>query len=406
MVLCRVGIRFFIGMTFWILCCIDNAVAFSKINNKKMSFLFAGMKNDDIHVSTNLIPKIFAFNDLRSVTSTQIISLFALSILSYQVWAQADFSNSFITIPLTQLDGAYYANYTICDDTFRGIVDTGSPFLIVPSICTKFWGCRTAANSARARDTSYTHTVEVYGGQDYDVDWKCGDLEFGNFKQKNVVFASVGSDILLPPGGVFIGLVKYKESDIRPTLLGQLNYSSLRFDTISKTLSLSKFPLLPRKWSSSVLALVDLRPFGDPVFHYAVKVKRLELNGKPIGATTANSNCTIYAIFDTGTTGCVLSDDLMNDWDTPNPVRSVKVVAESETGDEISFEQRATRKNIFVVTAGKIEWFQSSSHAAVVAGDERVSKLDNSVQVVILGAIFMRDKVLTIDIEDGRLQLV
>eukprot|EP01036_Dinobryon_divergens_P029743 gene29743-38883_t len=351
---------------------------------------------------------MLTFNHPRSVTSTSIISLFMCSIFSYQIWAKEVFSNSFITVPLTVIDGAYYANYTICGDIFRGIVDTGSPFLIVPSICTKFWGCRTAANSARVRDTSYTHTVEIYGGQDYDVDWKCGDLALGNLKGKNVVFASDGSDILLPPGGVFIGLVKYKESDIRPTLLGQLNYSSLRFDTISKTLSLSKLSLLPRKRSNSVIPLVDLRPLGDPVFHYAVKLKRLELNGKPI-ASSANSNCTIYAIFDTGTTGCVLSDDLMNDWDTPIPVRSVKVIAESETGDEISFEQRATRKEIFVVTAGKIEWFKSSSQsaAAVVVGEyEKVSKLDNSVQVVILGAIFMRNKVLTIDVDDGRLQLI
>lgn len=405
MVLCHLGTLFASMVCFL---CTDNhslAFIFEKNLIRRNSFL-AGWKNDTL--SPNLIPKFLVS---RRISSTQIISMFSLAIISNQIRAQEVFSNNLITVPLTAIDGAYYANYTVGGDVFRGIVDTGSPFLIVPSICTKLWGCRTLANSARVRDTTYTHTVEVYGGQDYDVDWKCADLEFGNLKSKNVVFASVGSDILLPPGGVFIGLVKYKEYDIRPTLLGQLDFSSLRFDTISETLSLSKVSLLPRTRSNTVIALVDLRPFGDPVFHYAVKLKRLELNGRPIGATV-KSNCTIYAIFDTGTTGCVLSDDLMNDWDTPNPVRSVKVVAEAETGEEISFEQRATRKEIFVVTAGKIEWFKPvrspmvGEVVTVGEDNEKVSKLDNSVQVVILGAIFMRNKVLTIDIDDGRLQLL
>ena len=405
MVLCRSGTLF--AFVVCCLCTYNNFLAFLFEKNliRRNSFL-AGWKNDTI--SSDLMPK---FLISRGVRSTQIINLFTLAILSSQIRLQEVFPNNLITVPLTAIDGAYYANYTVGGDVFRGIVDTGSPFLIVPSVCTKLWGCRTLANSARVRDTTYTHTVEVYGGQDYDVDWKCGDLELGNLKSKTVVFASVGSDILLPPGGVFIGLVKYKEYDIRPTLLGQLDFSSLRFDTISETLSLSKVSLLSRTRSSTVIALVDLRPFGDPVFHYAVKLKRLELNGKPIGASV-KSNCTIYAIFDTGTTGCVLSDDLMNDWDTPNPVRSVKVVAEAETGDEIFFEQRATRKEIFVVTAGKIEWFKSSQSPTlggiVTVGEdnEKVSKLDNSVQVVILGAIFMHNKVLTIDIDDGRLQLL
>ena len=46
------------------------------------------------------------------------------------------------------------------------------------------------------------------------------------------------------------------------------------------------------------MPLVDLRPMGDPVCHYAVRVKRLRVNDLTVG-----EGSTIYAIVDTGTTG-------------------------------------------------------------------------------------------------------
>ena len=324
----------------------------------------------------------------------------SIAFLSFAAWRSLAANDERVDIPLYIKDGIFYANYSINGNHFRGIIDTGSPFLIVPSVCTKQWGCFN--NTIDLHNSSYSHTVEVYGGQDYDVDWKVGDLTMGNLRKKGVVFAYVGSDILLPPGGVFIGLVKYKDIDIRPTLLGQLKYSAIQLNTITKTLTLSTRSLLPTKSSRFVLPLVDLRSLGDPVYHYAVKVKRLDLNGKPI----VSNNCTIYAIFDSGSTGCVLSDDLMNDRNSPNPVRSVKVTVEDEKGEDLSFETKATRNEIFIVTAAKIEWFKSIFSNVRDDDVESPSGLDNTIQVVILGAIFMKNRILTIDIDEGRLQLL
>lgn len=143
---------------------------------------------------------------------------------------------------------------------FRAIVDTGSPFLLVPTICTRLYGCppKNSSNS-QYESTDLDDTVEIYGGQDYDVKWKKGILQFvgsssidsfhsnsffsglinrnikneinyninnyddfiitkfntiNNFQsnvvedsllsrgKQKVIFASVGYDILLPPGGV------------------------------------------------------------------------------------------------------------------------------------------------------------------------------------------------------------
>ena len=188
-----------------------------------------------------------------------------------------------IEIPLSPFDGILCMNYTLNHNVFRGIVDTGSPFLIVPSICTSLWGCRQRDSSSPLK-SNYSDTIEIYGGQEYSVEWKIGDLELGPQKFKNIVFAEVGSDIMLPPGGVFIGLIKNKGlstggESIRPTLLEQMDYNSFELDVPKRNLKLSKGSLIPKN-SNNIIKMVDLRPLGDPIYHYAVPVKRLEINGK------------------------------------------------------------------------------------------------------------------------------
>ena len=45
-----------------------------------------------------------------------------------------------LILPLIEFDGVWTVNYTIGAVMFRAIVDTGSPFLIVPSVCSRSWG--------------------------------------------------------------------------------------------------------------------------------------------------------------------------------------------------------------------------------------------------------------------------
>ena len=45
-----------------------------------------------------------------------------------------------LILPLNEFDGVWTVNYTIGAVMFRAIVDTGSPFLIVPSVCSRSWG--------------------------------------------------------------------------------------------------------------------------------------------------------------------------------------------------------------------------------------------------------------------------
>ena len=338
-----------------------------------------------------------------------------------------------LRIPLQKYDGVFCMNYTVNGNQYRGIVDTGSPFLIVPSVNTRIWGS-TSSTSVPYIDSGLPKTTEIFGGQDYETYWKVGDLKLANsYALKSVVFANVGEDIMRPPGGVFVGLIKYKAEDIRPTLMGQMKFSSIQFDIDNRELLLSKNALIPSKQPTAI-KMTDLRVLGDPVYHYAAQVKSLEINGRQIAA-----NSTIYAVFDTGTTGCVLSDDLMNDYETPNPIRKVRIVLRGEDGEDVYVESGASREEIFVVTAAKIPWFTKEPEALKNYYDDTTVELprrdtveDNSLrnfsddtetedertisanisrrllvepQVVVIGLTFFKNKVLTIDIDEGRLTL-
>jgi hypothetical protein len=279
-----------------------------------------------------------------------------------------------IKIPLTTYDGVLCVTYCVNNNQYRAIVDTGSPFLIVPSVDTRTWGY-TSKDSESFLESGLSKTTEIFGGQDYESYWRVGDLKLNNYLLNSVIFAHVGEDIMRPPGGVFFGLIKYKAKDIRPTLLGQMKYSSILFDSLNKELILSRNPLITStEVKAASIKMVDLRNLGDPVYHYAAKIKSLELNGREIARDSV-----IYAVFDTGTTGCVLSDDLMNDYETPNPIRNVRMIITAENGQDVIIESAATREEIFVVTAAKIPWFTKESEKLKNYFDDTTVELQKNV---------------------------
>jgi hypothetical protein len=257
-----------------------------------------------------------------------------------------------VVLPMEAFDGVFTVNYTINDVSFRAIVDSGSPFLIVPSVCSKMWGGCSARGRFDLLPTDLEDTIEIFGGQNYDTVWRKTYIEVdalpsggpatggktdprlalfqrlpflpatpaanaaavpssgsSNSRRRerrrfdNLIVASVGKQILLPPGGVFFGLIKEKSQAIRPTLLSQLGYSSFCFDSRGRRLTLSRRALLPPPAPSgpATVKLVDLRPLGDPVCHYAAPVKAVEINGQPVA-----QGSTVYAVFDTGTSGCII----------------------------------------------------------------------------------------------------
>lgn len=104
---------------------------------------------------THIINKYTA--NLRK--TAQLTSAFLPLLLSNKATASSGFNrqdsshsvldniaSDYIVVPLDLIDDVYCLNYTLYNidnniTQYRAIVDTGSPFLIVPNICTRLWGC-------------------------------------------------------------------------------------------------------------------------------------------------------------------------------------------------------------------------------------------------------------------------
>ena len=103
------------------------------------------------------------------------------------------------------------------------------------------------------------------------------------------VTAKEGSSASPAAASPFLGLVKeraewYNNSEnnkiqIRPTFLGQTDVTSFSLDFNTDNLVLSRREQIPRELTTGTMAMVDLRPLGSPVFHYAVPVEELWING-------------------------------------------------------------------------------------------------------------------------------
>ena len=400
--------------------------------------LFLPSVKSNVRSSNSRVTSMLKRNILRGV------SFFASSMLSKPCIASSNdvidiekvkTLDKELIIPLEWFDNVLCARFTIKDKEVRGIVDTGSPFITVPTVCTGLWGClgTNIVNEINA-DVALPQledTVEVFGGQEYDTKWRRVGLKFTSNNSMNrnsmnsinsyeiyTLVAVVGKDILLPPGGNFLGLVKYNTKFIRPTWLGQTPFNSIRFDAPQQQLTLSSKSLIDRNRDDTVLKMVDLRPYGDSVEHYCVKVKRLIINGRLIHTSNAQDrmklgwpanemlvadNQEMYAVFDTGTTGCIIQDELFFDERFPQPPRSVEVVVESDFGQEVKLKAIASKNNLFVVTPSKIPWFNPETN-------NKRSKMKFDVdhpppRVIVLGLSFLRDTVLNIDTETKYLSL-
>ena len=194
------------------------------------------------------------------------------------------------------------------------MVDTGSPFLTVAGSCTTRWGCFQAW--LHGEPTLYSDTIEVYAAKEGPVTWRRGLISFvngtdergnewgakamdawqrdrldakvsgrlgqrvrGQVGQGPLVFGVLSDGLVARPGGVFLGLVKERERDIRPSFLGQTDFVGFSLDLASRTksLRLCRAPPLARSSPAQLIELTDLRRFGDPVLHYAALAHQVVL---------------------------------------------------------------------------------------------------------------------------------
>ena len=245
-------------------------------------------------------------------------------------------SSETLTVPLKWIPSlsAYVVTYSVGGERFGGIVDTGSPFLVVPNYCNRQkYGCYDPENS---RPSGFPSTLERFDNNEGEVEWKIAPFSFvgasgSMMGPKEMVFGVLSESLMNGSGGVFFGLIRDTDAWIRPSFLGQTNVKAMEIDlrgdpassspNSNKTLTLytqASQLLRSNNNDSSDLARSDYIPlvrdlnrkYGDPVIHYTSKASACMANGNSVLQRTDKRP--IYVIFDTGVTGMVVSRDLFD----------------------------------------------------------------------------------------------
>lgn len=148
------------------------------------------------------------------------------------------------------------------------------------------------------------------------------------------------------------------------------------------------------------LRLVDLRPYGDFVDHYAVVVNTMTLDD--VTVTSKSLQRPIVAVFDSGLTGCLL---IRQFWDVIQAGNASKIIrsaslsfTKTEVGN-VRADYTSTCKMMssieddprFYVDPIGLDWFDNDKCAPYV---------------IILGQTFLHQGALTIDIDDRRASFI
>lgn len=305
-------------------------------------------------------------------------------------------------LPLQSVAGGLACTYSVDGAPFRGIVDTGSPFLLVDGTCASGgrWGCYPPGGLSAARGHQGSlddASIENFAGQVTRVEWRRGLVDVGGRGRLRVEPAVFGAlrDFRGRggAGGVYLGLVKHRSARVRPTFLEQVGAEALRFDLRDarrRTLEIAtRGPLISA--GDDAVPMVDLRPLGAPIEPYAVAVAGLSVNGVRVALDRPT-----VAVVDTGTTGLTIADTLLGSPALPvagAAVRTAEVIVATERGKRLALAAtaRAGAEFPLITTPCALPWF---------AGRE-----SSAPHVLFLGLAFLATTRLTIDVETRRLRL-
>lgn len=302
----------------WILCLGYEVAGFTKVSTTVgfhryvMRLCNPNDRNDDIiQVSRRLL-----FSMMAAMTST--IALPARQGAWAEVISPTSFTSSSVTVPLEFTGQELLIYYRVDGSLFRAVVDTGSPFLLIPGSC----GTNTRSKAGCYREqgipSGLPDTFEQFDGFEGNVEWRMAPVTLENAtgslmaNRPLITFGVAGESILGGPGGVFFGLIRDTEAWIRPSFLSQTLVCSFELDlrTSQKTLTLSQDPLIGSEQDAIRMTSDLRRKYRDPVTHYTCRAHSISVNGVPL---VASGRKPIYVIFDTGVTGMVVSRDLFNE---------------------------------------------------------------------------------------------
>ncbi|KAL3931389.1 MAG: hypothetical protein SGARI_004220, partial [Bacillariaceae sp.] len=214
-------------------------------------------------------------------------------------------------VPVTlSLDPSSTESYT-----YFAVVDTGSPFLTAPTQAYSWTVNVKQKQRSLIKDTS----TEQFGATVGTLEWRKAPLVtmVGNdmvLDQRDAILAIPSENVQEETGGIFLGLIENDE--YRPTLMRQLGFTSFLMDFQSLQLKMSPNSI------QQDMELFDFSGYGPDLHHYGVVCKELtcqySMNGsnESLATTTFQADQLsrpLVAVFDTGLSGCIFSDTLLQD---------------------------------------------------------------------------------------------
>lgn len=315
-----------------------------------------------------------------------------------------------IAIPLEFSGDAYIVSYQVGGSSFRAVLDTGSPFLMIPGTCSENTRSKSGCYQQQGSPSGLEGTIEIFDGFIGEVEWRKGSFGFpspnGSISltsdpNADFIFGVVDDNIMSGPGGVFFGLIKNTAARIRPSFLGQTNVVSFSVDLresaksapneaqSSPSLTLSTVPLLS-SYPDFIPLNYDLRKkYGDPVQHYVAKAKSLIIDGKPL---VPKNGKPIYVILDTGVTGMVVNNELFEQ-------RYHEARANKEKrlwGGPVEIMLETKQKNTLSISAQK---------PLTTRFDPKVNWNRFNANLMVVGLSFLNSRKMTVDIDDGKMWL-
>lgn len=313
-----------------------------------------------------------------------------------------------ITVPLKFTGQELLVYYRVDGSLFRAVLDTGSPFLMVPGSCSENTKLKTGCYRSQGVPSGLGTTVERFDGFEGEVQWRTAPFSFVNatgsmrVASPLITFGVASDDIMTGPGGVFFGMIRDTDDRIRPSFLGQTPVQSFQIDLSNgkessidenqfekrqRTLTLSTVPLI---YHDYIRLTSDLRRlYGDPVNHYTARAQSILVNGIPLASSSFGKP--IYVIFDTGVTGMVISRELFNERYTLARQRR-----ERNLWGNVTVQLPTAQKKTVNLSATKPLTTPIDPQAAW-------KKFRRGGHLIILGLSFLDGNTLTIDIDQNKL---
>ena len=377
-----------------------------------------------------------------------------------RVFEYTEDNQTAITVPLAFTGQELLVAYKVDGSTFKAVLDTGSPFLMIPGSCGE--NTRKKAGCYRNQGIpvpKLTPTIEIFDGFQGEVNWRSALFEFWDVNnndsinnyvaaataastasvptlqtqqrilstdtaddsndatKKPVIFGVASEAIMGGPGGVFFGMIRDTDARIRPSFLGQTGVRAFRVNlaTQPRTLTLSNRDLIATTsddGTTSTLAKATAvadyipmtnilrRKFGDPVGHYTASAQSIFVDGYPLVDTTIDKNSKILVIFDTGVTGMVVSRGLFDEQYTLARKRRAKTLFGNV---ELKFSTELGKESILRATKPLATPFDPEQTWKKFPKRREGKK--STVHIIVMGLAFLEGRSLTVDIDGERISV-